>query len=112
MTEPDKILSDALERASRDINKPIVANDEIRSKIEQVCREPRNRACARFLMACALARIHQSTADPRKPYTEIGSEDAFSGRSYDEKYISRFDIRKSFASQPYKRLSLLLLSVI
>ncbi|WP_455423187.1 hypothetical protein [Chloracidobacterium thermophilum] len=40
-------------------------------------------------MACALARIHQSTADPRKPYTEIGSEDAFSGRSYDEKYISR-----------------------
>jgi hypothetical protein len=89
MTEPDQILSDALERASRDINKPIVTNDEIRSKIEQVCREPRNRACARFLMACALARIHQSTADPRKPYTEIGSEDAFSGRSYDEKYISR-----------------------
>jgi hypothetical protein len=89
MTEPDQILSDALERASRDINKPIVANDEIRFKIEQVCREPRNRACARFLMACALARIHQSTADPRKPYTEIGSEDAFSGRSYDEKYISR-----------------------
>ena len=89
MAEPDQILSDALERASRDINKPIVTNDEIRSKIEQVCREPRNRACARFLMACALARIHQSTADPRKPYTEIGSEDAFSGRSYDEKYISR-----------------------
>jgi hypothetical protein len=89
MTEPDRILSDALERASRDINKPIVTNDEIRSKIEQVCREPRNRACARFLMACALARIHQSTADPRKPYTEIGSKDAFSGRSYDENYISR-----------------------
>lgn len=89
MAEPDQILSDALERASRDINKPIVTNDEIRFKIEQVCREPRNRACARFLMACALARIHQSTADPRKPYTEIGSEDAFSGRSYDEKYISR-----------------------
>jgi hypothetical protein len=89
MAEPDQILSDALELASRDINKPIVTNDEIRFKIEQVCREPRNRACARFLMACALARIHQSTADPRKPYTEIGSEDAFSGRSYDEKYISR-----------------------
>jgi hypothetical protein len=89
MAEPDQILSDALERASKDINKPIVTNDEIRFKIEQVCREPRNRACARFLMACALARIHQSTADPRKPYTEIGSEDAFSGRSYDEKYISR-----------------------
>ncbi len=39
-------------------------------------------------MACALAKIHQPNIDPRKPYTEIGDEDAFSGRSYDENYIS------------------------
>ncbi len=88
MAEPDQILSVALERASKDINKPIVTNDEVRYKIEQVCREPRNRACARFLIACALAKIHQPNIDPRKPYTEIGDEDAFSGRSYDENYIS------------------------
>ena len=28
--------------------------------------------------------------DPRKPYTEIGDPDAFSGRSYDEAYITHF----------------------
>ncbi len=39
-------------------------------------------------MACALAKIHQPNIDPRKPYTEIGDEDAFSGHSYDENYIS------------------------
>ena len=28
--------------------------------------------------------------DIRKPYTEIGDEDAYSGRTYDESYISQF----------------------
>jgi DNA adenine methylase len=41
-------------------------------------------------MACTLAKIDQPHVDPRKPYTAIKTGDAFSGRSYDEKYITRF----------------------
>lgn len=44
-----------------------------------------------MLLTCALAKIHQPTVDIRKPYTEIGDADSFSGRAeYDEKYIGRF----------------------
>jgi len=41
-------------------------------------------------MSCLLAKIHQPKVDVRKPYTEIGGDDTFSGRSYDEKYLSGF----------------------
>lgn len=44
-----------------------------------------------MLMTCALAKIHQPTVDIRKPYTEIGDPDVYSGRAeYDEKYIGPF----------------------
>lgn len=44
-----------------------------------------------MLMTCALAKIHQPAVDIRKPYTEIGTPDTFSGRAeYDEKYIWPF----------------------
>jgi hypothetical protein len=49
-----------------------------------------NRACVRLLLACSLAKAHNSTLDIRKPYTEIGDLDAYSGRRYDESYISSF----------------------
>ena len=41
-------------------------------------------------MACLLAKLHRPEIDVRKPYTEIGSADAFSGRTYDEQYIASF----------------------
>lgn len=41
-------------------------------------------------MACLLAKLHRPEVDPRKPYTEIGELDAFSGRTYDERYITAF----------------------
>lgn len=41
-------------------------------------------------MACLLAKLDRPDIDPRKPYTEIGDPDAFSGRSYDEHYITHF----------------------
>ena len=41
-------------------------------------------------MACFLAKIHKPEIDVRKPYTEIGNLDTFSGRTYDEKYITPF----------------------
>jgi DNA adenine methylase len=41
-------------------------------------------------MSCLLAKIHRPEHDVRKPYTEIGDADAFSGRYYDERYLSGF----------------------
>ena len=41
-------------------------------------------------MACLLAKLHKPSVDIRMPYTEIGGEDCYSGRSYDERYITSF----------------------
>ncbi|GAP94965.1 hypothetical protein NIES2104_14840 [Leptolyngbya sp. NIES-2104] len=41
-------------------------------------------------MACLLAKLHRPDVDIRKPYTEIGDIDSFSGRTYDERYITAF----------------------
>ncbi|GIV07888.1 MAG: DNA methyltransferase [Fimbriimonadales bacterium] len=49
-----------------------------------------NRAPARFLLACLLAKIHKPEIDIRKPYTEIGTKDCYSGRTYDEKHLQPF----------------------
>ncbi len=39
-------------------------------------------------MACSLAKAHRPEIDIRKPYTEIHDADAYSGRTYDERYIA------------------------
>ncbi|HLI48387.1 MAG TPA: restriction endonuclease, SacI family [Chthonomonas sp.] len=88
--DPSTILENLHRRISRRLSTPIIRNEEIRLKVEQVCKQSNNRACARLLMACLLAKIHKPTLDPRKPYTEIGTNDSFSGRTYDEKYITKF----------------------
>lgn len=41
-------------------------------------------------MSCLLAKLHKPKVDVRKPYTQIKGGDSFSGRSYDEKYITSF----------------------
>jgi hypothetical protein len=87
---PSEILEKLLRRASADLANPAVKNKEILERIEHVCRQISNRACARLLMACLLAKLDRPDVDPRKPYTEIGDEDAFSGRTYDERYITHF----------------------
>jgi hypothetical protein len=90
MDKPDDILSNVLKRASENITQSFIGNTDIRERVEYVCRQMSYRACARLLMACMVATIDRPDVDPRKPYTEIGDNDAFSGRSYDEKYITRF----------------------
>jgi hypothetical protein len=37
-----------------------------------------------------LGKLDQPKVDPCKPYTEIGTDDCFSGRTYDEQYITSF----------------------
>jgi hypothetical protein len=88
--QPSHILEQALTRASVDLSRPIVKDKTVRERAEYVCRCLSNRAGVRLLMACLLAKIDRPEVDPRKPYTEIGDADSFSGRSYDESYITHF----------------------
>ena len=59
-----------------------------------------NRAGIRAILACSLAKIDHPSVDIRKPYTEIGSEDSFSGRSYDEGYIAAISRVHRFPVNP------------
>lgn len=86
----EKILNEALARATANLNKPRVSDTAIGERLEYVCRCISNRAGVRLLMACLLAKADQPNVDPRKPYTEIGTKDCFSGRTYDEKYLTHF----------------------
>ncbi len=90
MATPSEILALAFERASAQLSAPIVRNKEIAAKVEFVCRNAQNRAGVRLLMACLLAKAHNPALDIRKPYTEIGTPDSYSGRTYDETYIAPF----------------------
>jgi hypothetical protein len=87
---PASILDLAYQRASSDTATPIIDDMEIVASVEYICRNIQNRAGVRLLMACLLAKIHNPAVDVRKPYTEIGDEDSFSGRTYDEGYITTF----------------------
>ncbi|MDZ8069066.1 MAG: restriction endonuclease, SacI family [Nostoc sp. DedQUE08] len=89
-TTPAAILDVALQKASSSIVQPIVTNPSIAEKIDYVSRYVGNRAVVRLLLACSLAAIHRGNVDIRKPYTEIGTPDAYSGRYYDESYITAF----------------------
>jgi hypothetical protein len=90
MSNPSEILEQALARATTNLGQPLVKTGAIRERVEYVCRCLRNRAGVRLLMACLLAKIDRPRLDPRKPYTEIGGDDSFSGRHYDEAYLTSF----------------------
>lgn len=90
MAEPPELLDIAFQRASRSLNTTFLEEESIRSRIEYVARNLKNRAAARLLLACLLAKVHRPEFDIRKPYTEIGTVDSYSGRTYDERYISQF----------------------
>lgn len=85
-----EILEDALTLASSQASRSSVITNEIQDRLDFVCRCGSNRATIRLLMACLLVKIQRPEVDPRKPYTEIGGQDSFSGRSYDEAYITPF----------------------
>ncbi|MBW4678221.1 MAG: restriction endonuclease, SacI family [Desmonostoc geniculatum HA4340-LM1] len=89
-TTPAAILDVALQKAEASIVQPIVTNPSIAEKIDYVSRYVGNRAVVRLLLACSLATVHRANVDIRKPYTEIGTPDAYSGRYYDESYITTF----------------------
>ncbi|MDE0084647.1 MAG: DNA methyltransferase [Candidatus Poribacteria bacterium] len=90
MPDPSELLDIALKRVSE---AETDLTSEVTEQIEYICRNPRNRSGTRFLMACLLAKVHNPAVDIRKPYTAIGSDDAYSGRTYDETYVGPFIVQ-------------------
>ncbi len=90
LLSPDKILQNIYDRASVDLGESVIADAAIRERIDYICCCMNNRSGVRLLMACLLGKLHNPNVDPRKPYTEIGGTDSFSGRTYDEQYLTPF----------------------
>lgn len=67
-----------------DLTNPILTDSVAVTKVEDICHSIRNRGVIRFVMSCLVAKIDNPAVDIRKPYTNIGGGDAFSGRHYDE----------------------------
>jgi DNA adenine methylase len=93
MTHPGDILEKTLEEVNSNLEKSFVYDEELRAKIEFLCRCLANRAPTRFLLACLLGKLDDPKVDIRKPYTEIGGKGAYSGRAYDEKFVEPFVIK-------------------
>lgn len=87
---PEEILQDIHQRATATLNTSVIADLVIRERVDYVCRCTSNRAGVRLLMSCLLGKMDKPNVDPRKPYTEIGGADSFSGRTYDERYLTTF----------------------
>jgi DNA adenine methylase len=90
MAEPIEILNAAFRRANANLEQSLISDQQIRDCASYVAQNLKNRAGVRLLLACLLAKLHRPEVDIRKPYTEIGDIDAFSGRTYDERYITTF----------------------
>jgi DNA adenine methylase len=80
----------ALIEATARLSEPFVDDSVMRGRVEFICRCIQNRAGARLLLAALIAKISNPGIDIRKPYTEIGGVDTYSGRRYDETYITPF----------------------
>jgi len=87
---PEAILQDIQQRANATLNASVITDPVICEKVDYVCRCMSNRAGVRLLMSCLLGKLDKPNVDPRKPYTEIGGPDSFSGRIYDERYLTKF----------------------
>lgn len=89
---PAEILAIAYEEAEALVasNSSLVDDKVIARNIELVARNTQNRAVARALLACSLAKLVLPEVDIRRPYTAIQTADSFSGRSFDEDYLTSF----------------------
>ena len=90
MPGPRELLDACLTKAVKLGRTPAITDKAILGRIDYVCNCLGNRAGVRLLMSCMLAKLHRPEVDPRKPYTEIGGKDSFSGRTYDEQYLGGF----------------------
>jgi hypothetical protein len=86
---PEQILHEIYTRAV-DAKSTVISSKAIRDRVEYVALCTSNRAGVRLLMSCLLGKLHHPHVDPRNPYTEIGGDNSFSGRTYDERYLTKF----------------------
>lgn len=93
MTDLAAILEKYLKDVSSNPDKSFIDDNDIRSKIEFICRCLTNKAPIRFLMACLLGKLDNPKVDIRKPYTEISGAGTYSGRGYDEHFVEPFVIK-------------------
>ncbi len=98
-TTPATILDVALQTASSSME-PIISDRSIAEKVDYVARYVGNRAVVRLLLACSLAAIHRPEVDIREPYTEIGTPSSYSGRYYDENFVTAFINRHELPCNP------------
>lgn len=90
-SDPKQILELIYQRALENVSTRLIPNVQITNRIEYLARLGSNRAGARLILACALAKVDHPAYDIRKPYTEIRGSDSYSGRSvYDEVYVAEF----------------------
>jgi hypothetical protein len=97
---PSGILAAALRRAVANLNEPTISQPDILQRIIRVSRNASNRAGVRVLLACSLAKVHDPLVDIRKPYTEIGDPDAYSGRTIDEAFVTEFINQQQLPCNP------------
>jgi len=88
--KPEKILHTIQRHATEKLDDSLIADLSIRESVDYLCHCTSNRSGVRLVMVCLLAKLEKPHIDPRKPYTEIGGDDCFSGRSYDEQYLTAF----------------------
>lgn len=93
MTDLASVLEKYLKDVTAHADKSFIEDDEIREKIQFICRCLTNKAPIRFLMACLLGKLENPKVDIRKPYTEIGGKGTYSGRGYDEQFVEPFVIK-------------------
>jgi DNA adenine methylase len=80
----------AYRRAHDHLGTPLIENPISAARIEMVYRDVTNRARWGSFWRVPWPKVHQLTIDIRKPYTEIPGKGTYSGRTYDEQYITAF----------------------
>jgi DNA adenine methylase len=90
MSEPAVILEDSLRKAKKSIrNNEEITTKEIQDRANYIVNCS-TKSGIRAILACALAKEMDPSLDIRKPYTEIGTSDSYSGRTVDEDHVEPF----------------------
>ena len=100
MAAPPEILTAAFRRASTSLALSFIPEELIRLRVEHIGQNESNGAIVRLVLAATLAKTHKPNLDIRKPYTEIGGADCYSGRTYDEQYVTAFILEHSLPCNP------------
>lgn len=96
---PRHILEDCFSRAKASSH-PLIADPAAAALVEMIGRNLANRAVARLVLACALAKAVDPQVDIRKPYTEIAGSGTYSGRTFDERYVTEFILQHALPCNP------------